>query len=186
MKDLRAAKDRRLVHQFLNTKSEIAFLDLYRSKTPHLYQMALRLTQDEYQSEELIQEMWIVAIRKLADFEWKSELKTWLTGILINLYRSTNKSKKSEVLYSPSNFLQSEVKIVSWNDSKNDLEKAIAQLPPGYRQILILHDIEGYKHKEISNMLDIAIGTSKSQLFHARKTLREYLSEGYLNDINHG
>ncbi len=167
--------DRKLVNEFLTSRSENAFLNLYRSKTPHLYRMALRLTQDEYQSEELVQEMWVVAIRKLEHFEWRSELKTWLIGILINLSRSKRKEKELAM------DITEEMKLEASSEmsfaSAHDLENGIAELPPGYRQVIILHDIEGYKHKEIAELLDITEGTSKSQLFYARKALREYLSE---------
>ncbi|MEP1095432.1 MAG: RNA polymerase sigma factor [Cyclobacteriaceae bacterium] len=168
-------EDQKLVHEFLKSRSESAFLELYRSKTPHLYRMALRLTQDEYQSEELIQEMWVIAIRKLADFEWRSELKTWLIGILINLSRSKRKEKELSIEVTAE--MAQEASMEMSFASAHDLENGISDLPPGYRQIIILHDIEGYKHKEIADLLDITEGTSKSQLFYARKALREYLSE---------
>ena len=167
-------EDQKLVHAFLKSRSETAFRDLYRSKTPHLYQMALRLTQDPTESEELVQEMWVVAIRKLSTFEWRSELKTWLTGILINLSRAKRKKRESEIALELDK--QDVVEEIEFATSI-DLENAIAHLPSGYRQIIILHDIEGYKHKEIAELLDITEGTSKSQLFHARKNLRMYLSE---------
>ena len=87
--------DKQLVLKFLKRRSEQSFSALYKAKTPRLYQMALRLTaRDQHQAEELIQEMWVIAVKKLADFEWRSELKTWLTGIPINIYRE--KRKKSE------------------------------------------------------------------------------------------
>ena len=170
-------EDRKLVQDFLNNRSETAFLSLYRAKTPHLYQMALRLTQDEYQSEELIQETWMIAVGKLSTFQWKSELKTWLIGILINLYRSTRKSKEKEITSSALELSNAVSVAQTWSESAADLEKAISLLPPGYRQIILLHDVEGYKHREIAEILDISQGTSKSQLFHARKTLRKYLNE---------
>ena len=177
--------DKKLVQDFLDTRSEDAFLRLYRGKTPHLYQMALRLTQDEYQSEELIQEMWLVAIKRLSDFQWKSELKTWLTGILINLYRSMRREEEKEITTGAMQ-LSEELSITEIrNESVADLEKAIAQLPGGYRQTIILHDIEGYKHREIAEILDVSIGTSKSQLFYARKALREYLTEGNTKTEGH-
>ncbi len=170
--------DRKLVKDFLNSRSEQAFRTLYRSKTPHLYRMALRLTQNDSLSEELIQETWMVAIRKLAEFEWRSELKTWLVGIMINLSRK--KRKATESLEALDETTLSDVHPIvddSWSITGMDLENGIAKLPPGYRQIIVLHDVEGYKHKEIAELLDITDGTSKSQLFHARKALREYLSE---------
>ncbi len=173
-------EDKKLVSEFLSTRSESAFQALYRAKTPHLYRMALRLTQDEASSEELVQEMWVVAIKKLAHFEWRSELKTWLTGILINLSRAKRKAMEREqsldVAELEVHVASTEMQLIN----ANDLENGIGTLPPGYRQIIILHDIEGYKHREIAELLDISEGTSKSQLFHARKMLREYLSE----DIN--
>lgn len=170
-------EDQKLVRDFLRTRSESAFTDLYQSKTPHLYKMALRLTQDEYQSEELLQEMWIIAVKKLDKFEWRSELKTWLIGILINLARAKRKEREKEVI-SDQQEMVAEVSSAELTFSNSyDLENGIATLPPGYRQIIILYDIEGYKHREIADLLDISEGTSKSQLFHARKMLREYLSE---------
>lgn len=170
--------DRTLVQDFLNNRSERAFMRLYRAKTPHLYRMALRLTQDEYQSEELVQEMWMVATRKLPTFQWKSELKTWLIGILINLYRSMRREAEKKVIAKAGQLSELEIAPQSWNESNSDLEKAIALLPPGYRQAIVLHDIEGYKHREIAEILDISEGTSKSQLFYARKAIREYLNDG--------
>ena len=118
----------------------------------------------------------MVAIRKLEDFEWRSELKTWLTGILINLSRAKRKKQERELSIDVVNESGGESAEITFANT-HDLEKAIADLPPGYRQAIILHDIEGYKHKEIANLLDITEGTSKSQLFHARKALREYLND---------
>lgn len=178
-------EDKKLVQDFLGTRSEAAFLRLYRAKTPYLYQMALRLTQNEYQSEELIQETWVVAVRKLGDFQWKSELKTWLTGILINLFRSKRKAEEKNLVLQASELTEQEAISEAPSDTLKDLEKAIAQLPPGYRQIIILHDIEGYKHKEIASLLDISEGTSKSQLFHARKAIRQFLSEENFKGNDH-
>ena len=171
--------DRTLVDNYINHKSEKAFRQLYQAKTPRLYQMALRLTQDPTRSDDLIQEMWTVAARKLDDFKWQSELRTWLTGILINIYRTERRKEQknnetdSEILITtPAPPLDDDMHAV-------DLEKAIKSLPPGYRQSIILHDIEGYKHKEIAEILDITEGTSKSQLYYARRAIREYF-----NNIN--
>jgi len=72
---------------------------------------------------------------------------------------------------------QKPVTSIDWEIQSIDLENAIASLPVGYRQILILHDVEGYTHQEIGELLAINPGTSKSQLFQARKTIRNYLSD---------
>ena len=168
--------DQQLVSDFLKSCSEKAFQKLYRDKTPHLYQMALRLTTyDENQAQELIQSMWVTAIRKLETFQWKSTLKTWLTGILINLNREEihreQKKKETEILDEHSSVSS------STSHSGYDLENALSKLSIGYRRVIILHDIEGYQHKEIAAILNIEEGTSKSQLFQARKRLRTLLSE---------
>lgn len=170
--------DKQLVNQFLKNRSEGAFNALYKDKTPHLFQMALRLTAyDQPLAEDLIQEMWCLAIRKLEQFEWRSELKTWLTGILINLAR--DKRKKDEREEVGQTILKGEVptSIEQSIFTSYDLENAIKELPAGYRQVIILHDIEGYKHKEIAELLDINEGTSKSQLHHARIALRTSLKD---------
>ncbi len=167
--------DRQLVKQFLRNRSEKAFRRLYQARTPHLYQMALRLTQDYSLSEDLIQEMWVVAIRKLPEFEWRSPLKTWLTGILINLHRNHRKKSKQVMRVTTEQLSGPDQQFTL--HTVHDLERGIAQLPPGYRQVIILHDVEGYKHQEIAELLDITEGTSKSQLFHARKALRLFLNQ---------
>ncbi len=164
-------KEKELVSIFLNTRRETAFRQLYRAHTPRLYGLCLRLINgDKAGAEEIVQETWCIAIQKLNQFEWKSSLSTWLCAILINLSKEfrRNLARKSEFL------LQIET-----NDPtpiRMDIHKAIASLPEGYREVLILHDIEGYKHKEIAVMLNVNEGTSKSQLHHARKTIREYIN----------
>ena len=138
--------------------------------------MALRLSaRDEMLAGELVQSMWITAVRKLEGFQWKSTLKTWLTGILINLNREEiyQKQKKKGLEEIGENTLISRQP----STLNYDIELALSELPIGYRRVIILHDIEGYQHKEIAALLDIEIGTSKSQLFQARKALRKLLSE---------
>lgn len=124
-------------------------------------------------AEDLVQETWIAAIENLGHFAWKSSLRTWLTAILLNKYRDNLKKKKD---------YESLVGVQSLGnqpqgDLSMDIRKAILQLSDGYRQILILHDLEGFKHEEISELLGISAGTSKSQLFHARRAMRHLLNE---------
>ncbi len=167
--------DQQLVHHFLKTRSEKAFRKLYRAITPKLYPLALRLSgHQETYANDLIQEMWMRAIRKLPDFQWKSSLKTWLTRILINADLERNRQNKT----------RKKLKVIHVEEQKKeniqekmDLEKAIAQLPQGCKRILLLHDIEGFTHKEIAEMLNMSIGNSKSQLFQARKKMKKFLSE---------
>ena len=166
--------EKQMVSRFLKSKSEEDFLALYRNLTPQIYGFAESLCNQPEDAKELIQEMWIVALRKLPGFEFKSQLKTWLIQILINISKEKNrKNRKTEHLDNiipEQNFSQS-TEIL-------DLRKAISQLPKGYRTVFILHDISGYKHREISGLLDISEGTSKSQLHRARNTLKRFLTKG--------
>lgn len=111
--------------------------------------------------------------KSLSRFEWKSSLRTWLAGILINRTREFNRERWRQ----PEEELRHEVpaSTIVRPGERIDLEQAIARLPAGYRQVLVLHDIEGNTHEEISLLLEISVGTSKSQLFHARKTVRAML-----------
>jgi RNA polymerase sigma-70 factor (ECF subfamily) len=168
---LNSESDQVLVSRFMRTQDEATFRALYRRHTPALYPLALRLVGgSESEAEEAIQDTWMRACKTLTVFEWKSTLRTWLTGILINrvreMHRSVRRRNEQELLdecLNPTNTSPGE---------RIDLERAIARLSTGYRQVLVLHDIEGYTHEEISLQLEISIGTSKSQLFHARKALR--------------
>ena len=172
--------DNFLIDAFLLERSEDAFRQLYRHRTPALYQMALRLTSQKVEAEELVQKTWIVAIEKLKSFRRKSTLKTWLTGILINLFRE-NVRQDSRVKKTSDQIILDNRSVESNASDVMDLENAIATLSPGYKEIIILHDVEGYTHKEIGEMLSISDGTSKSQLFQARKILKKYLHQDHKN-----
>lgn len=157
----------------MQTHDEATFRALYRRHTPALYPLALRLVGgSESEAEEAIQDTWMRACKMFRVFEWKSTLRTWLSGILINrvreMHRGVRRRNEQELIdecLNPVNTSPGE---------RIDLERAIARLSPGYRHVLVLHDIEGYTHEEISLQLEISIGTSKSQLFHARRVLRNF------------
>lgn len=126
-------------------------------------------------AEDIVQETWVVAIQTLDRFAAKASFKTWLTGILINKFREYQRKNRDTVS------LAVLVQRPTTTKSQNlniDLKNAILQLPDGYREVLTLHDIEGFKHKEIAQLLNIKEGTSKSQLFQARKAMRQLLT-GY-------
>jgi RNA polymerase sigma-70 factor (ECF subfamily) len=168
--------DRRLVRRFLRTNDEQSFRQLYRCHTPVLYPLALRLVGgSEADAQDAIQETWIRACKKLERFEWKSSLRTWLTGILINCVRESMRERqrrKEEEL--PDDYSTA---ATSQPLTRIDLDQVIARLPTGYRHVLTLHDIAGYTHEEIGALLEITTGTSKSQLYHARQALRALLRE---------
>jgi RNA polymerase sigma-70 factor (ECF subfamily) len=168
-------EDRWLVNKFLENRDERVFREIYHRFTPRLYLLALRLTGGgSADAEDAVQEMWIRVVRKLNEFRWESTLATWLSGILIYCCRELKNRKAhslSIVSDTPSNF-----EAVSDGEVSPDLERLILNLPDGSREILVLHDIEGYTHEEIAEKLGIAPGTSKSQLSNARTILRSRLN----------
>jgi RNA polymerase sigma factor (sigma-70 family) len=163
--------DRRLVKRFIRTGAEAAFRELYRRHTPALYSLALRLVGgSEADAEDAIQDTWIRACQGLSGFQWRSSLRTWLTGILINRVRELSRERQhrgEDEL--PEESLPA---ITARPGERIDLEQALARIPPGYRHVLVLHDVSGFTHEEISGFLRISVGTSKSQLYHARRAVR--------------
>ena len=126
-------------------------------------------------SEDVIQEMWLRAIHGLPKFEWKSSLRTWLTGILLNCVREHGRKAKLSGQWKMDSGSASTLGTPPAADGNIDILNALARLPPGFRDVLVLHDIEGFTHEEIGRLLEISEGTSKSQLFHARKAMRKLL-----------
>jgi RNA polymerase sigma-70 factor (ECF subfamily) len=167
-------EDKILVKGFLLSGSETLFRQLYRKHTLSVYRLALQLTnKDVAGTEDIIQEAWVRAVTKLAEFKWNSSFKTWLSGIVINCCREYLRKNKSGTI--PYSDIEEEPFYKPAND-KIDLRNALAMLPLGYREVLLLHDMEGYKHEEIGQLLGISEGTSKSQLFHARKAIQKLLN----------
>lgn len=163
-----------LIEAFLKNRTRQNFLSLFDRYSGSLMRVAVYLVRgDRNLAADLMQDTWITAIENLAHFAGKSSLKTWLTGILMNKYRDFLKRRKN---WQTLDSVQTEGSHSS-GELSVDLRNAILQLPEGYRQILILHDLEGFKHHEIAELLSIHPGTSKSQLFHARRAMRSFLNE---------
>ena len=170
--------DRRLVALFLARRDEGAFRALYRRHTPFLYRLLLRLSGGDSQTaEEGVQETWARAVERLGEFAWRSQLRTWLAGIAIHWSREDARRRRrdasvaldDEALPAPG---------ASAPIDRMDLERAVSELPEGYRAALLLHDVEGFTHEEIAAALGVDEGTSKSQLFRARRSLRLLLQTG--------
>jgi len=165
--------DRVLAERVVHARDESAFRELYRRHTPRLYQFVLRVMGgDELEAEDVVQDTWMRASRSLGEFRWESRFGTWLTGIGLNLCRNR--------LRSSGRWTDLPEAAVQWTrptpgETRIDLERAIATLPPRCRTVLILHDIEGLKHAEIAERLGVTEGTSKSQLFSARRAMRRFL-----------
>ena len=166
--------DRTLIEKYIRSHDEATFRDLYRRHTPALYALALRLSGAEADAQDAVQDVWTRACATFSRFNWDSSLRTWLTGILINCTREQRRKRrnKEEPLLDDVNHT-----VPATAGERLGLEQAIEQLADGYRYVLTLHDVEGYTHEEISSMLDISVGTSKSQLHHARKTMRALMGE---------
>jgi len=154
------------------TGGEDAFRTLYRAHTPALYALALRLTGcDQNEAEDLVQETWVRASRNMSAFRGESALRTWLCGVLVNVRRERVRSAWRMV-----DAPDFEPVSPPRDDRAFDLERAIAALPDGARDIFVLHEVYGYAHREIAEMLGVVEGTSKSQLARARELLRKSLN----------
>ena len=170
--------DRDLAARFVAKRDETAFRQLFRRHTPRMYALALRLMAGRRaDAEDVVQDAWQRAAAGLAGFEWRSALPTWLAGILINCARERLRAETAEAAAATPADADLTTPAGQAADAglRLDLERAIAALPDGYREVLVLHDVEGYTHDEIAARLAIAPGTSKSQLFHARRAVRARL-----------
>jgi RNA polymerase sigma-70 factor (ECF subfamily) len=179
--------DRLLVGTFLASRDERAFRELYTRHTPGLYRFAMRLCAGSVpDAEEVIQDAWISAAGALERFRWESSLRTWLSGIALNCYRQHVRSRKQGAGSEELGDYESREPTISGGE-RMDLEHALARLAERYRMVVVLHDVEGYTHEEIGQMLGIDTGTSKSQLFRARRRLRELLEPTAENkETRHG
>lgn len=168
--------DRTLVTAVARRRDEQAFRELYRRYTPRLLGFVHRLLgRSGAEAEDLVQETWIRACQNLRRFRWDSSFSTWLLGIGLNLVREhqrRNGPARNESL----DGIPYAAATAGSSDDRIDLARAIELLPDGYRLALVLHDIEGMKHAEIAERLGISSGTSKSQLFSARRAMRAMLA----------
>ncbi len=139
-----------------------------------MYTSAYRILNNKDLANDAIQESFIQVFKILSQFQFRSSLGTWIKSIVIHTSLKILKKQKTFVF----DDLSDTIKHVTWEDplSGEHLEKAILSLPSGYRTIFLLIEVEGYKHKEVAEMLKISEGTSKSQLFHAKKYLKTILS----------
>lgn len=153
----------------------IAQRELYDRYKKAMYTLAYRTTGDFAVAEDVLQEAFIKIFRSLKTFRGESTVGAWIKTIVVRTAYSKLRKKR---IFTESLENQHLEQQVDWGHNRLDaeyLEKAIAALPEGYRMVFTLIEVEGYAHKEVATMLDISVGTSKSQLFHAKKRLRESL-----------
>ncbi len=161
-----------------------AFEILYKRHNRRVYSLCLRMTQNVQEAEDLTQEAFIQLFRKIGSFRGDSAFTTWLHRLTVNQVlmhfrkRSVKLEKTSEEGETP-------VQIVKGTENPRAmpvidriaLDNAIKQLPPGYKSVFILHDVEGHEHEQVARLLGCSVGTSKSQLHKARMKLRRLLSQ---------
>ena len=156
-----------------------AFETLYRQHAARLFTLASRMAGSAEDGEDLLQEIFLQVHRKLGSFKGDSALGTWMYRLALNhcldyvRSRQTKMSKLTETLDAETSF-----EPLARRDTpiaRMDLERAIERLPDGCREAFLLHDVEGFDHKEVGSLLGIAEGTSKSQVFKARAKLRVLL-----------
>ena len=159
-----------------------AFEMLYKKYHRRAFSLCLRMTNNVTEAEDLTQEAFIQLFRKVGSFRGDSAFTTWFHRLTVNqvlmYYRKkSNKNEKTtEDGELPEKVNRSKKYQASMPILSNmDLKKAIAELPPGYRSVFVLHDVEGFEHSEVARLLGISIGTSKSQLHKARLKLRGLL-----------
>ncbi len=156
-----------------------AFEALYRTHVTRVYALCRRLCGDMTLAEDLCQETFVKAWSGLASFQGKAAFGTWLHRVAVNAvlgHRRWSESRedlRAEELSTVEPF--SAAKPSGRSLHGLDLERAIAGLPEGARAVFVLHDVEGYRHREISEMTGMAVGTSKAHLHRARRLLREVL-----------
>ena len=179
---IREDEDRRVVEGRLVKAAQagdlLAFERLYRENERKVFALCLRMSCDAALAEELTQEVFVRAWRKLGTFRGESAFSSWLYPLAVNVALSERRSRRRR-----------DARIVATEDpaalepapqtpapeQRFDLAKALATLPPGARAVFVLHDVEGRTHEEIGALLNVAPGTSKAQLHRARRLLREVL-----------
>jgi RNA polymerase sigma-70 factor (ECF subfamily) len=161
-----------------------AFEQIYRRHFRRVYALCLRMLGDPTQAEDLTQDVFVNLFNKIGSFRGESAFTTWLHRMTVNqvLMYFRKASTRSELTTEEG---ETPVQIVRGTEDPNampvvdriSLERAIAQLPTGYRTVFLLHDVEGYDHDEIARTLGVSEGTSKSQLHKARLKLRTLIRQ---------
>jgi RNA polymerase sigma-70 factor (ECF subfamily) len=162
-----------------------AFDEIYSRHRSFVYNVALRMTGNAADAEDLTQESFVSVFRRVGSFRGEASFTTWLYRIVINQVKMhfRYRSSRREIQTSDGEIPEPCLAMARRTDPGEQLidglaiEKAMLTLPPGYRMAFILHDIEGYKHGEAARLSGHTVGTSKSQLHKARACLRAVLSK---------
>jgi RNA polymerase sigma-70 factor (ECF subfamily) len=162
---------------------------LYRLHSRRVYAVCLRMLGNTAEAEDLTQETFLLLLRKIHTFRGESAFSTWLHRLAVNLVLMRLRKKSPPIISieaasdpddetaSPSIDIGAPDLLLEGSIDRINLERCLKRLPAGYRAIFVLHDIQGYQHKEIAEILGRSVGVSKSQLHKARARLRELLHE---------
>jgi len=158
-----------------------AFAELYARHRSRIFSLAVRMAGSPETGEDLLQEIFLQAYRKIGGFKGDAAVGTWLYRLALNHCLDFVRSSRARMDKATAGIdaTGSAPPLPAPRESpaeRIDLERAIRTLPAGCREVFVLHDVEGYEHKEIAAMLGIAEGTSKSQVFKARMKLRALLT----------
>lgn len=153
-----------------------AFERLYRTHVARVHSLTRRML-GSHEADEVTQDIFVRTWQKLGQFRGESAFTTWLHRLAVNVVIERRRSFaiQRERMNDDPTVLELMPVAPARADLTVDFEAAIEQLPPGAREIFTLHDVEGYKHREIASMLDITTGTSKRQLHRARMLMRKHL-----------
>jgi len=154
-----------------------AFERIYRTHVARIHSLTRRMLS-VHEADEVTQDIFVRTWQKLGQFRGESAFATWLHRLAINVVIERRRSfatHRERMLDDPA-ALDLVTVAPARIDLSVDFEQAIEQLPAGAREIFVLHDVEGYKHREIAAMLDITSGTSKRQLHRARMLMRKHLN----------
>lgn len=157
-----------------------AFREVYAEHCARVHGLCLRLLGDPHAAEEATQDAFVRTWQRLGSFEGRSAFSTWLHRLTVNVVVDRRRAARRRPLDRRSEVgdeaLESMARTVTHPGRAIDLERAIAGLPPRARMAFVLHDVEGYRHREIAEMTGTAEGTWKAQLHRARRLLREALN----------
>ncbi len=155
-------------------KAQRALYDKYKDA---MYTRLYRMLGDEEQAADALQEAFVDIFRKLSSYEKRSSLGAWIKIIVIR--KGLARQKKKPLFFDTLDNVPDDDQKIEWDENLTGeyLEKGIRQLPDGYRNVFLLTEVEGYTHREAAELMNISEGTSKSQLFKAKKLLRVKLKE---------
>jgi RNA polymerase sigma-70 factor, ECF subfamily len=166
-----------LIVQRARSGDAAAFEQLYRLHADWVYGLACAMLADETAARDATQEIFIKLWKSVANFRGESEFTTWLRRLAINhcLTAITAERRRHARVFATDDLAAFDPGVRPRTETAIDLERAISTLPANARAVFVLHDIEGYKHADIADMMGVAVGTVKSQLHRARGLLQKAL-----------